>query len=156
MDKYDEIAAAWFDKLPAMASSSYARRNLARLLRDTVDAEIASDRASREDRSAPVSCQAELPSYVSACVVDAGHGATQRTANDPASTDGADPKPGERPATAEAIRIAALEDTLDHICAVCERPSLMSFTIDLAYIARKASAALEGSQPWKDRPTRSR
>ena len=38
-DRFDEMAAAWFGKLPSLASETYARRYLARFLRDAVEAE---------------------------------------------------------------------------------------------------------------------
>jgi hypothetical protein len=54
----------------------------------------------------------------------------------------------------EEIRIAELEDALDHIRAVCRTPELMSFTIDLQYVGDVANRALKDAQAWSDRPTR--
>lgn len=54
--------------------------------------------------------------------------------------------------TKEELRIAELEDALDHIRAVC--PQMMSFTINLDYIARYARAALKDATPWTERVTR--
>ena len=56
--------------------------------------------------------------------------------------------------TKEELRIAELEDALDHIRAVCKMPELMSFTIDLDYVGRVAAAAIKDSKPWIERPTR--
>jgi hypothetical protein len=58
--------------------------------------------------------------------------------------------------TDHEMRIAELEDTLDHIRAMCESPGFMSFVVDLDCIARVAREALNGSKPWAERPTRER
>lgn len=54
----------------------------------------------------------------------------------------------------DELRIAELKDALDHIRAVCECPGVMSFTIDLEYVARVARHALRDAKPWQDRATR--
>jgi hypothetical protein len=56
--------------------------------------------------------------------------------------------------TKEELRIAEMEDALDHICAVCKCPQMMSFTINLDYVARYARAALKDATPWTERVTR--
>lgn len=55
-----------------------------------------------------------------------------------------------------AMKVAELQDALDHIRAVCETPQVMSMTIDLPYVARVARDALRGAPPWEKRPTRAR
>ena len=48
--------------------------------------------------------------------------------------------------------VTKLQDALGHIRAVCEAPKLMSFPVNLQYVARVAREALRGSKPWHDRP----
>jgi len=43
-DRFDEMAIAWFAKLPALASEVSARRYLARFLREAVAAELTAER----------------------------------------------------------------------------------------------------------------
>jgi hypothetical protein len=54
-DRFDELAATWFEKLPHLASEMFARRYLAGFLRDTVKAE-----AARADKTTELVTQALL------------------------------------------------------------------------------------------------